>query len=388
MKYRRLFAAIAALTVMMTAFSCGKSEKNETAVNETTVTEEKTTEKTDKTASATETVESDTESSSNNEQGSVENESDEEIKAYTAEVTLGSKTTVNGSNVTVDGSVITVTGGGDYIFTGTLTNGQICVKTENAEDKVTLVLNGVNITSSSGPAILVEEAKKCTVKPRDGSVNYLSDSGAEETNEAVIFSNDTLRLKGNGELNITANNAHGVAGDDDVIVESGTYNITSMKSGIYAHDDITINGGTLKINGGTNGIKSKGTININGGRTIISGGTNGDKSSVYASSTFNYTGGYVFAAGSKVSVPTYSETPYVVADLGEAMSAGSEVKLYVDGNEMIAFEPNNQFRCIMMLAPELTSGSTFHMLVNSMFSEKFTVSDGCNQFVIKFVGVE
>lgn len=462
MKYRRILAAFAALTVIMASVSCGKSEKTETKTDEAAVfeettvekavnedDEEKTTEKidsndktttkkadkeSDKTTSTTKAGEKKSEnksatttkktgssgsgnSGSNNEGGSADNGgrsdnnaassgntgssassgqeqgdngSSEEIKEYTAEVTLGSKPTVKGSNVTVNGSTITITGSGDYIFTGTLSNGQIVVKTGTAatDDKVTLVLNGVNITNSSGPAIYVEEAKRCTVKPKEGSVNYLSDGGNDNINNAVIFSNDTLRLKGNGELNIKANNAHGIAGDDDVIVESGTYNITSVKSGIFAHDDVTVNDGYLDIKGGTNGIKSKGTININGGRTIVSGGTKEEKSSIYAAGSFNYTGGYVFAAGNKVSVPTYSENPYIVADLGESAAAGSEIRLYIDREEMAAFKPHNNFHCVMMLAPEINIGSSFSLAMNSMFSDTFNVNDGCNQFAVKFIGIE
>lgn len=95
-------------------------------------------------------------------------------------------------------------------------------------------------------------------------------------------------------MNITSGNAHGIASDDDIIIENGTYNITSVKSGIFAHDDITISGGNLDIKGGTNGIKSKGTINISGGNSIISGGTKEEKSSIYSAGAFNYSGGYVF----------------------------------------------------------------------------------------------
>ena len=54
-------------------------------------------------------------------------------------------------NTWTDGSVITVTEKGDYVLSGTL-YGQVVV--EAPEDaKVRLILNGVTITSSEGPAI-------------------------------------------------------------------------------------------------------------------------------------------------------------------------------------------------------------------------------------------
>ncbi len=300
---------------------------------------------------------------------------------YTASVTLGSSPTFTGSNVSVEGSVVKINAGGDYIFTGSVSDGQIYINTQT-EEKITLVLNGVDISNSSGPAIFIDEAKKCTIKIKEGSVNNLSDGGKDKINDGVIFSNDTLRFKGGGELNITSGNAHGIASDDDIIIENGTYNITSVKSGIFAHDDITISGGNLDIKGGTNGIKSKGTINISGGNSIISGGTKEEKSSIYSAGAFNYSGGYVFAAGNMVSAPTNTDIPYIVVDLGTSFPAGSEVEMILDGVQMSDFVPHNNFRCLMMLAPEVSVGSSFYTVINGSASETNTVNEIQNIFNI------
>lgn len=301
---------------------------------------------------------------------------------YTARITLGSSPSFSGSNVSVEGSVVKINAGGDYIFTGSVTNGQIYVNTET-EEKITLILNGVDISNSSGPAIFIDEAKKCTIKIKEGSVNNLSDGGRDNINDGVIFSNDTLLFKGSGTLNITSGNAHGIASDDDIIIENGTYNITSVKSGVFAHDDITISGGNLDIKGGTNGIKSKGTVNISGGNSVISGGTKEEKSSIYSTGAFNYSGGYVFAAGNMVSVPTNTDIPYIVADLGTACAAGSEVEMVLDGIQMADFAPHNNFRCLLMLAPEISVGSSFYAVINGNSSETNTVNDIQNIFNIK-----
>ena len=307
----------------------------------------------------------------------------EDNMKYTAEVTLGSEVNVKGSNVKVNGSTVTITSEGDYIFTGSLTNGYICVDTESPTDKVTIVLNGVDIANSNGPAILIDEAKKCTIKVKDGTANFLTSGGDNKIYDGAIFSNDTLRLKGNGELYITANNSHGISCDDDVIVDNGTYNIMSAKSGIMVHDDITINGGRVNIKGGTNGIKSKGTININGGCTMISGGYKEEKRSIYAMGTFSYTGGYVFAAGNQVSVPTYSERPYVIMDLVDPAEGGSSVEMVLNDVQMATFVPHTEFRSLMMLAPEITAGNTFYVVINGEDTETFTIEEGLNLFTTK-----
>ncbi|MBO7474369.1 MAG: carbohydrate-binding domain-containing protein, partial [Ruminococcus sp.] len=153
----------------------------------------------------------------------------------------------------------------------------------------------------------------------------------------------------------------------------------SKKSGLFAHDDITINEGWLNIKGGTNGIKSKGTLNINGGYTVISGGTKEDKSSIYSESSFSYTGGYIYAAGNRVSEPTYSEAPFIILDLGVTAAAGSNVEMLLNGQRMISFEPHNDFRCLLMIAPEVNNGSTFRANVNGE-GKDFTVSGTDNIF--------
>ena len=437
MKFRRILAALSAFSLMMTVCSCGKDEeKNNSGTEDTSVAEEvtdsgndgrstekgtkstdrktttKAADKSEKTTKTTKAGEKKADvtttaqksgtpaattaanggnggnnNSSNDNSGGgeapAENKTENfEAKEYTAEIELGATPKVTGTRVSVNGSVVTITAGGDFIFYGTVNDGQICVNTAT-EEKVTVILDGVNITNSNGPAIFINEAKRCTIKSREGTVNYLSDGGKDKENNAVIFSNDTVRLKGNGELNITANNAHGISSDDDIIIDNGTYNITSKKSGLIAHDDITINEGRLNIKGGTNGIKSKGTLNINGGYSVISGGTKEEKSSVYSEHSFSYTGGYVYAAGNKVSVPSYCENPFIVADLGSSMDAGSDVKMYLNGNEMISFQPHNSFRCLMMLAPEVSSGNSFRVSVNGKGSEDFSVSDGCNQYSVQ-----
>ncbi|MBO4523258.1 MAG: carbohydrate-binding domain-containing protein [Ruminococcus sp.] len=443
MKYRRILAAISAFSLLITVCSCGKDDEMKSDAENTSVSEEvtesengskgseketknavekktttkvadtsdkttKTTKAGEKKADVTTTAkksvtssttnapsgENNSDSNNNNSNNGTDNNNGggevnadnnndaPEVKEYTAEIELGSTPNVTGTQVSVSGSVVTITGGGDFRFHGTVGDGQICVNTAT-EEKVTVILDNVNISNSNGPAIFINEAKRCTIKSREGTVNYLSDGGKDKQNNAVIFSNDTVRLKGNGELNITANNAHGISSDDDIIIDNGTYNINSVKSGLIAHDDITINDGRLIINGGTNGIKSKGTLNINGGYSVVSGGTKEEKSSIYSEQSFNYTGGFVYAAGNLVTVPWYSENPGVVAAFGNSFDGGSDVKLYLNGSEMVSFQPRNSFRCVMMLAPEISSGSSFRVSVNGKGSDDVTIEDGCKQYSVK-----
>ncbi|MBQ6943992.1 MAG: carbohydrate-binding domain-containing protein [Ruminococcus sp.] len=384
-----------------------KSEKTTAAAEktdkETKTTAAKTTKKTDKKEDKTETTEA--ESSENSEETTEEKTEATTTKAaektteaatkaptevpttpngktYDAVITFNETVSVEGVNAEISGSVVKITAGGDYIVKGSTSNGQIYISTAT-EEKVEITLDNVDISCGGGPAIFVNEAKRCVLKLAEGSTNYLSDGGNDKINDGVIFTNDTLRIKGDGYLEINAGNAHGIASDDDVIIESGEYLINSIKSGIIANDNITVNGGELKIFGGTNGMKSKGTMVINDGTIWACGGVKEEKSSVYAASGLYYRGGYVYAAGNQVTPPTESPNPYIVVNWLNGQPADTTVGFNLGGTEFAALTPKAPFRCVMMLAPDILVGDGFTPVVNGNGNGDFTVADGQNLFVIE-----
>lgn len=306
----------------------------------------------------------------------------EPAKTFDAEITFNETVSVNGVNAEASGSVVKITAGGDYIVKGSTSNGQIYISTAT-EEKVEITLDNVNISCGGGPAIFVNEAKRCVLKLKEGSSNYLSDGGNDKINDGVIFSNDTLRIKGDGYLEINAGNAHGIASDDDVIIESGKYSINSIKSGIIANDNITVNGGELTIFGGTNGMKSKGTMCINGGAMWICGGSKEEKSSLYSATGLYYRGGYVYAAGNQVTPPSETPNPYIVVNWLNGLPAESTVGFVLGGTEFASLTPKTNFRCVMMLAPDILIGDGFTPFVDGKGNGDFTVAEGQNLFVIE-----
>ncbi len=302
----------------------------------------------------------------------------DEVKVYAAEVVLGASPVISGSNVTANGSGITITGGGDYLISGSVSDGMIEV---NTTEKVKIYMNGVTITNSAGPAIQVTDAKRFIMVLMEGTTTRLTDGGSSTVYDGALFSNDTIEIKGKGSLEITSNNAHGISSDDDIVIENGSITINSKKTGLMANDDITINGGNLNIKSGTNGMKSKGTMNINGGYSVITGGTKEEKSAVYAAGALNYTGGYLYAAGNAMTAPTSSVSPYAVVGYTGGCTAGSNVIFKINGSQVVSFTPNNAFRCVMILSPDLTAGSTLRVSVAGA-SNDFTISDIANIFTV------
>ncbi|MBO5059498.1 MAG: carbohydrate-binding domain-containing protein [Clostridia bacterium] len=206
--------------------------------------------------------------------------------------------TVSGSGVSVSENTITINEGGDFDVTGTLADGMIYV---NTEDKVKLRLSGADISNSTGPAIFFDNVEKGFITITEDTENYLSDGKeyTEEEADAALFSNDDLEIKGNGVLNISGNYKHGIAGDDDIVIENGVINITSYEHGIKANDTLNITGGEITINAQTGkgmkaglelviddgilnitteeseGLESKGILTINGGDINITSAEDG-----------------------------------------------------------------------------------------------------------------
>lgn len=205
----------------------------------------------------------------------------------TGMIALGSTITYTGTGVSASGSKVSITAGGDFTVTGTLTDGMISVDTK---EKVKLRLSGVNITNSNGPAIFFVNAKKAFITLTEGTVNYLTD-GSKYTVEAkaALFSNDTLEIKGSGTLNVTGNYKHGIASDDDIIIENGTIVSKSATDGIHANNNITVYGGNITLDSASDGMDSEGDIIINGGAFSIAAGDDG----IHADTELNMNSGTI-----------------------------------------------------------------------------------------------
>ncbi len=164
---------------------------------------------------------------------------------------------------------ISITNAGEYIITGTLSDGSIEV---DADDDVQLVLDGASITSTSGAAV-VSLNGDIIITLADGSENSISSSGLTEAADAAVYASDDLYFNGGGSLTITCTDGDAVAGKDDTAFISGTYNITSDDDGIRGKDALAIYGGSFTINAGGDGLKSTNTEDTGLGCIYIDGGT-------------------------------------------------------------------------------------------------------------------
>ncbi len=179
--------------------------------------------------------------------------------------------------VQITGSTVTITDEGTYILSGELTDGMIIVNAENT-DKLQLVLNGVQITSSTSAALYILQADKVFVTTAANTENALINGGEfaalDDNNiDAVIFSKDDLTLNGQGTLIIESPAGHGIVSKDDLVISCGNYKISSASHGLSGKDSVRAAGGIFDITSGKDGIHAENTDDTALGFVYILNGT-------------------------------------------------------------------------------------------------------------------
>jgi hypothetical protein len=190
----------------------------------------------------------------------------------------GSSITVIGAGVTVNGTVATITAQGTYTITGTLTDGRILVDTADG-GVVALVLNGVNITSTTNAPLAVLNAGYVTIALAELTTNtltdpgtYVFDPGLDEPN-ASLFSKTSMSIGGTGTLIVHGNYNDAIASKDSLLITGGTITVTALDDGIRGKDELEIQGGTLTVTSGGDGLKADNADGPGLGGITISGGT-------------------------------------------------------------------------------------------------------------------
>ena len=209
-----------------------------------------------------------------------------------------------------------------YTLSGSSSNGMFYM---DGDLKATLVLNGLTLTNSNGPAINIENGKRIAVVLSDGTVNTLKDSSSG-SHKAAFMVNGHTEFEGGGTLNITGSLKHAFWGDEYVVFKKslGTINVlgakkdgfninqyVEMNGGVITiknvSDDglqvslegdgsaedtgaLTIQAGTLNVSATGKGLKAEGNVAVSGGNvTVTSSGGEG----IESEGAINITGGVI-----------------------------------------------------------------------------------------------
>lgn len=181
----------------------------------------------------------------------------------------------------IDGTALTITGAGTYAVTGTCADGSITVK--KGTTGVTLVLNGLALTSADTAPITCNKSTQVTIVAAEGSVNSLTDSAEnndddeypdnEAAENAVIKCKDgsQVTLCGTGSLTVTANGKNGIKsgattaeeGEASLTIRELTLTINApVNDAINAEQTLNVESGTLTISAADDAIHSDLVLNI------------------------------------------------------------------------------------------------------------------------------
>ena len=180
----------------------------------------------------------------------------------------------------LDGTALTIQSAGTYILTGSCADGSVTVK--KGTTGVTLVLNGLDLTSADTAPIACNKSTEVTIYAADGSVNRLADSAQnndesypdnENAENAVIKCKDgsVVTLCGTGALYLTANGKNGIKsgattdeeGEASLTIRELTLTIDApVNDAINAEQTLNIESGCLTISAADDAVHSDYVLNI------------------------------------------------------------------------------------------------------------------------------
>ena len=182
--------------------------------------------------------------------------------------------TINGANVVMNNT--NETEEMEFELKGTSNSGSF---TYNGTYKCKIHLNGLNLTSTSGAALDIQDGKRIDLILTDGTENTLADA-ASGVQKAALYCKGHLEVSGSGNLNVTGNTRHAIATNEYMLIKKNTGTITVSKAvsdAMHIEQYFQMNGGTVNLSGmGGDGIqaelKNDPTEEMNG-QILIKGGS-------------------------------------------------------------------------------------------------------------------
>ncbi|MBQ5801347.1 MAG: carbohydrate-binding domain-containing protein, partial [Clostridia bacterium] len=303
-------------------------------------------------------------------------------------------------------TVVHITKAGDYRISGKLSRGQIAIDLGDGAKKdpeavVTLILDGVDITSTVAPAIIFYNVYECADKDNptkdvdtskaganviinDGSVNTVNgsyvakiydpdtviDGNIDDAKklhkyDAAFYSRRSINIGGNGILNINAEN-EGLDSEMHLTINGGEINIKSGNYGINTNEDgvsvTTINKGTLTIQvtgetGEGDGIDSNGWLVINEGTVISSACASSADAGIDSDMGIHINGGTVIATGNMLDRIEEGGQTFAVFRFREKEDGGIPVTLKNGDEEIFSHLPENAYSVLVYSSPKLKEGT-------------------------------
>lgn len=311
----------------------------------------------------------------------------------------GTSSDATSANIEIS-NIINITKAGTYEFTGTLSDGQISVNSNDIDGEVIIILNNVTLTCENAPAIFIynkeNNSTTCniTIKTASETTNtitggkikqsvkdwedqseilYYIDKDYDDEGsyyerykyDGVISSDISLTFEGEGTLIVTSTQKEGIESKRDITINSGNYIINAMDDGINACTDgesvITINGGTVLVNVLSeaeegDGIDSNGYIYINGGKVFAFASETSQDNGLDSDEGTYINGGYVVATGNMAEVvDSESKQNYIQMNFNNKVSANTLITITdQEQNSIVAFISDRSYSILTISTPDLT----------------------------------
>ena len=206
--------------------------------------------------------------------------------------------------------------------------------------KMTLALNGVNLTNPDSAAINIQNSKRIAVQLVDGTTNVLMD-GASNTKKAAFLVKGHAEFAKGGSLTITGNKKHALACNEYMEVKKTVGNITinsAVADAINVTQYFQMNGGTVNIKScGDDGIQVDaedtadptldGHVLIQGGTLTVNASADATKC-IKAEGNVNIEGGTLTLKHS--GIPAWDSTD---SKIKEAIGISTDRNLTINGTE-------------------------------------------------------
>lgn len=244
------------------------------------------------------------------------------------------------------------------------------------------------VTKNSNYFIVIDSAR-VKINSSDDAIhtnsgNVLIKSGTLDltTLDDGIHADELVKIDG-GE--ITVNGSYEGIEGAYVEIGGGTIYITASDDGINAASDdesvnehIIISGGTITVDASGDGLDSNGTIYVTGGTLIVYGPTTGADTGLDADGGILIDGGNVFVATFKemMEIPASNSKSNVLVYGANTVQAGSEIILTnADGGEMVRITLKKQAQAIILSTPELATNGTYSLYADENLLASFSVTE-------------
>lgn len=262
-------------------------------------------------------------------------------------IKLAGSQTEAGEGFTVDDQTVTITSAGTYMVSGSLTDGQLKINVDK-EAKVHLIFAGVSITNANSSAVVIEQAEKVITTLAADTTNTLTDGTSytfaegETEPDAAFYSKDDLVLA-SGTYEITAKN-NAIKGKDSVSIRDGNYTLTTSEGdGIQANNTedatkgyIGIDGGIFTIQSGRDGIQAETNLSIQSAEMTVKTADGADSQSVVADESYKgmKAGGSILLASGSYTIDSADDSIHandsVTINGGEISAATGDDGIHAD----------------------------------------------------------